>query len=154
MMMNEFLGILNDTVYNGGSLLKIEYLYFDEEDLKPMSVLLSFKYRLVVVRAISDDDTVEITTQLPDIDNTCNVIVDVSRKKPWSHIVNHELQWAWSLTNQQEYLDGIQFCFKAEESDKPNESIIIQMQAIASSLDTYYLIKETISHISESQKVL
>jgi hypothetical protein len=141
-MIDEIQDILCKAVYEGGVLLKVEYLFDDYLEF-PVSIIFSLEHLLLVIKAVSDDDTVEITNQMPRIDNACK-IVDVSSKKPWDKLIQHKLQWVWGLTNQQGYFDGFQLDFNRgnNESNDPN---IIQLLVIASSLKTYYLYEEKIS---------
>ncbi|MEE3716055.1 DUF6334 family protein [Tumidithrix elongata RA019] len=143
-MINDPLKVIYDFVHESGLLTKVEYLFNDYFDFAPVSLILHAEHRLLVVNAVAEDDTVELTTFLPVVESGYT-LMDVSSQKPWQKLLHHRLQWAWLLTNQQGYFDGIQFAYMDEPNDEPNIPTIIQLQVLASSFHIFHLVREHVS---------
>src|SRR5882724_3402543 len=100
---------------DGGSLSGVEYTLFDGDPRFITAVGLQFESESAVFRAVADDDTLAVTLGRldPDMDET---LIDASNSAPWSACMGWGVCWAWQLTNQQGYSDGVRF-----EFSKPGE---------------------------------
>jgi hypothetical protein len=99
----------------GGRLVSVVYAIFEGDSLKgdlPFVVAMGFQFEsiAVVFRARPDDDTIAAITgpleRLPD-----EVMADFSNAAPWSDCLGCHVGWAWQLTNQQGYGDGVRIEF-------------------------------------------
>lgn len=91
---------------------------------------LLFEGGAVCVTVDPDWDTVRIgETSIP-----YTHVVRLTDISPWNRLIGCKMQWAWTLTNQREFTDGVQFEFAG-----PTRSWAIQLIAEASMLTSYSL---------------
>lgn len=98
---------------------------------KPWLVeLLLYFERTAVTLAVTEEDEIDTVSRIladdPEIYE-----VDLSGVIPWRGAIGHPLMWAWEMTNQQGYLDGIQLEFAA---DVASESVTVQLLALGAQL--------------------
>ena len=114
-----------------GRLVKVRYGVHpeDPDDLDVPSMVwvvrLSFEFGDWSLVAVPDDDTVLITSRRVTDDV---VFADAPENSPWQSGIGRYARWIWAMTNQQGYLDGIQF----ELTDPGRGMCQIQMIVIAS----------------------
>jgi len=126
-MTNEVRALIENRV----PLRKVHY-----EDLGPRlvsRVFLTFAESRYLSFAV-DDDTDEV---IVSCDSPSRSAEDVSTTSPWAGVVNKPLYAAWSLKNNNDYLDAFQldFCSTAAE-----ESRIVQLCGMASTLRIFVLV--------------
>ena len=116
-----------------GYLSKVKYIYDRDIDNSPIAFLMYFDNLVAMVKAIEEDDTVELKSIDIELVNKLNT-VDVSDNILWKDAIGSQLHWVWSLTNNQGYTDGIQFEWTNHYIKK---TIIVQAIAIASCFRFY-----------------
>jgi hypothetical protein len=98
-------------IYNeGGPLVGVAYVLFDGNAHFITKIGLRFGSISAVFRAVQADDTLAVSLGplVPDRDETS---VDVGHSDPWSSCLGSAIRWAWQLTNQQGYQDGVRLEF-------------------------------------------
>jgi hypothetical protein len=72
-------------------------------------IALNFGSTTLLIEAISDDDTVAISTghRPAFVDDE----IDVSDKGPWRELIGQSFCWGWVTINQQGYIDGALLSF-------------------------------------------
>jgi hypothetical protein len=117
-------------IYDGaGPLLGVTYTLFGGEPGFAMSVALRFESLTALFQAMPDDDTLAVNIGTPTAAD--EVAADVSTESPWAGCLGYGVSWAWALTNQQGYADGVRF-----EFGRPNEaaSVIVELVVVASAI--------------------
>ena len=114
---------------HGGPLLGVR-----EAPLVPGSRLISaleLRFNEVTVTlSAADDDEISVTpAPLPQPTPT-----HPSTPSVWSRCIGKRLCWAWLLTNQQGYSDGVRLEFG--DPDSP-ESVVVELVVAASSLHPF-----------------
>ena len=115
--------LLVEVSSEAGALVFVEPVYSAFEN--PDAVHLNFERASYTVGQNPDDDTITLLRRkLPSIHPASEV-------EPFSRAIGKRVLWAWILTNQQGYTDGLQFEFwkSAEE-----EQVVVQFIAEASQL--------------------
>jgi Family of unknown function (DUF6334) len=116
-----------------GYLSKVSYIFNKYLVYDPIAILMYFDEVIIMVKVVEEDDSVELMSL--DLDQASEFkSIDVSNDIRWKDVINVNLRWVWSLTNQQGYTDGIQFEWADPSS---NQSTIIQAIAIASCFRFY-----------------
>lgn len=71
-----------------------------------------FAFANLSARLLADGefDTIRLVIAPGDVP-TDSAALDVSANAPWTRAIGLELVWAWALTNQQGYTDGLRFQF-------------------------------------------
>ncbi|MDY6937369.1 MAG: DUF6334 family protein [Cyanobacteriota bacterium] len=142
--MAEYLHLLSEIVYESGLLRQVDSLYFDEDMDSCTSIVLTFQHRIFTITAIASDDTIELYSGNSYLANG-DRLISKTEKEPWCQAIGKRIIWAWSLTNQQGYEDSLQFHFSKIDRDSSSidseEDILIQLIVVASSLETYWLLK-------------
>ena len=121
---------------DGGSLIGVECTLFEGDPRFVTAVVLRFESVSAVFRAIADDDTLAVSLgQLaPDMDET---LIDAATCAPWSECMGLGVRWAWQLTNQQGYSDGVRL-----EFGKPGEESrsVVELIAVASAIQMFVVV--------------
>ena len=99
-------------------------------DLPNEHVALSLKFdgKIVFIEAL-DDDTLNISSKLCSDEY---IELEYGNNTPFKQAIGQPLRWAWEMTNNNGYLDGVQMEFAESVSSDAN---IIQIQIIASRID-------------------
>ncbi len=126
---------LIQTMANDSGLLR-EVEYFYDEDLPSdiSAIKLIFQHHTYVVVVVKDDDSLELVED-PTAENWANPGLQsftVSHQLPWRMAKGRMVRWAWTLVNQQGYLDGLQFEFANHLSQSP---LVVQLTAMASRIE-------------------
>jgi hypothetical protein len=74
------------------------------------AVELRFESLTAVLRAVQDDDTLAVSLGMlaPEPGET---LIDAADSGPWPTCMGLGIRWAWCLTNQQGYSDGVRLEF-------------------------------------------
>jgi hypothetical protein len=116
-----------------GTISKVGYTFNEYLRHSPTAILMYFSKIVIIVKVVEEDDSVELISIDLDLANEIDSI-DVSSDPLWKDIIGVNLRWAWFLTNQQGYTDGIQFEWGDPSSEK---SILVQAIAAASCFRLY-----------------
>src|SRR5689334_22529702 len=128
-MLNELAAIHG----KGGSLLGVKYCLFERDPSFVTAVGLQFEKLSAVFRAVADNDTVAVNIG-PLQDENGETLIDAGSSEPWSTCIGRNLRWAWQLTNQQGYVDGVRLEFRgAGESSNP----VVELIVIASAMKMF-----------------
>lgn len=122
------LNVLRQACYDGGTLRHVREASLDPGSPRIAAIELQFDALTITIAAVSDDDTVQI---LPGPIQTASC---PGSGPLWPLCVGKSLQWAWLMTNQQGYTDGVRLEFG--ESDNP-ESVLVDLVVAASGLDSF-----------------
>jgi hypothetical protein len=87
--------------------------------------IFEFDSGMLVVSAVPDDDTIRLHGSDSGFVNR----VDLTRDQSWARLVGCEVDWIWTLQNQQGYIDGVQM-----EFSRPGEGWGLQLMCEASRL--------------------
>jgi len=115
--------MLNDTTTIVNSLTPLNAVHVAHPLDAPHSIVaieLQFGSAVLTMRAEPTNDTISVSLvaiqRRPDIS-----VVDSSRFVPWSDVIGHRLNWAWKLTNQLGYTDGVRLQFLASDADSDHK---------------------------------
>ena len=106
-------------------LMSVEGYYFEGTLLR--AICLVFENRSLFFFA-QDDDSLGVSTSKDAIPDDDLQVHDITASAHWSLAVGRTMTWVWRLTNQQGYLDGIQFEFS---KDSYNKSWQVQILIVA-----------------------
>lgn len=126
-MLESLAKICNDY----GQLIGVKYELFEGVPNQISAILMQFEAATVTFRAVSDDDTLEISLS-PFVPEQEGILADMSILTPWEYLIGSGVFWAWQLTNQQGYVDGIRL-----EFGKPNSNTIIEFIVVASTIKVF-----------------
>jgi hypothetical protein len=127
------LDTLAKMVYESGPLVSVAYLRFDDDPNFVTAVGLRFESMSSAFRAVEDDDTLAVS--LGNLSSTeTEELIDSTHSDPWSACLGLGLRWAWRLTNQQGYSDGVRLEFG--DPDKPS-SLMVEMTVAASAIQIF-----------------
>jgi hypothetical protein len=116
-----------------GAFLGAEYTLFDGDQRFVTAVGLRFATICAVFRAMPDDDSLAVTVGRlePEPHET---LIDATHFAPWAACVDYGICWAWRLTNQQGYSDGVRL-----EFSKPGEKsrAVIELVVAASAIEIF-----------------
>jgi hypothetical protein len=126
--LNRVLELLNEVVCNGGSLRNVREILFDSDSQAIMGVELQFDALTIALSAVADDDTVAVVA------GTLDGLSRQPTSSLWTPCIGKPLRWAWLLTNQLGYVDGIRLEFSYP--DDP-QSVIVELVTVASIFRVY-----------------
>jgi hypothetical protein len=118
------------TIVDDGSLLAVAEMYLDD-DLggQCVGIRLAFADREIFIHAEGADDTICVSSGLP-----ATLLDESIRRTPmpaeWASALGRPILWAWTMTNTQGRVDGVQIEFGT--IDHP--SITLQLVVRASTL--------------------
>jgi hypothetical protein len=115
--------------YEGGNLEGVICTFFEENPRFLTSITLKFEHLTARFEAQPNDDTLElfIDPVLAVSNDQQGVFVEPS---PWDSCVGLGLAWAWWLTNQQGYRDGVRLEFIAQDKGPK----IVELLVVASGI--------------------
>ena len=121
---------LHQAVHHAGRLVNVRGALLSKEVTRISAVELVFESLTITFSVDSEFDTI-IASSLP---LSSEELICPAVQPFWEHCLGKRLQWAWRLTNQQGYEDGIRFGFQnTDESDYA----YIELIAAASSFDFF-----------------
>lgn len=118
---------------DAGRLVGVSQTLLEGDPRFVTAVGLRFESLSAIFRAVPDDDTLAVSLGpiVPDPDET---LVDSGSSAPWSDYVGFSVCWAWRLTNQQGYSDGVRLEFS--ESGKESRGIV-ELVVAASAIQVF-----------------
>jgi hypothetical protein len=117
----------------GGPLFSVEYSLFEGDARFVTAVGLGFGSVSVVFRAVQDDDTLAVSLGSLVL-APHETLVEASSSIPWSACMGVGILWAWRLTNQQSYPDGV----RLEFADPGKASIaVVELIVVASAIQIF-----------------
>lgn len=126
----DYLEVLNHIWKEGGCLLRADAIVDKDMPTDPVAIVLSFQHGAITVRAVPEDDTVSVE-QGRHVIGGDECAIDLQDTAPWRRAIGKSVLFAWLMTNQQLYVDGVQFEFANTVQDT---SATIQLVTVASSL--------------------
>ena len=132
--------LIESLIETGEKLIKVEHLCHEQDPMFVGKIVLYFQYSICVLVANEQDDSLEIQDNLSESFPEELASINYSHKKPWVQAIGGEIRWVWLMTNQQGYIDGMQFEFiNAVIGEDP---VIIQLMVAASSIEVRTVICE------------
>jgi len=121
---------------DGGPLISVAYTLFEGDPRFITAVGLRFESASAIFRAVPEDDTLAatlgpLTTELGE------TLVEAGGSAPWSACIGLNICWAWRLTNQQGYTDGVRLEFS--ESGGAS-SAMVELVVSASAIQTFKVV--------------
>lgn len=117
---------------SGRALFSVRYLLFEGDPEFITAVELSFESIKAVFRAEPDFDT--LAANIGSLETAPDeTIFDASHLQPWHRFMGLQFSFAWQMTNQQGYTDGVRFDFDGQ-TGQPS---IIEMVVYASAIRIY-----------------
>lgn len=113
---------------DGGRLVGVSYTLFEGDPLFITTVELRFESLTAVLRAVPDDDTLAVSLGML-APRPGEALIDASDYGPWPACIGLSICWAWCLTNQQGYSDGV----RLEFSERGGVSIAVVELVVAAS---------------------
>jgi len=112
-------------------LMNVEGQFFVYDEMSMMvAVKLTFEIAVVLLSAMNDDTmNVEFGGVFTNLDQ--HEVRPLTSLSPWKNAMSRPLAWAWRMTNQQGYFDGLQLDF-AESTEV--EASRIQLLVVASEI--------------------
>jgi hypothetical protein len=92
------------------------------------AVELQFQELAITLSAVADDDTISISQA------SLAQPTPVGYSAHWDQCLGHPLRWAWLMTNQQGYTDGIRLEFGGPDCP---QSVVLELVVAASSFSTF-----------------
>src|SRR5438067_2203994 len=96
---------------DGGRLVGVEYALHEGDARFVTAIALRFESLTAVFRAVPDDDTLALSIGGPLAASPDEAVTDATGTPPWADYAGLGLAWAWRLTNQQGYTDGVRLEF-------------------------------------------
>ena len=127
--------VLQMVVNEAGHLLHAHETRFDSSNGFVTMVTLTFQHLTVNIRADPDNDTISINLGAPLISED-GVTASADASSPWIPAYGSQCVWAWTLTNQQGYSDGLRFEFISDAGKRVVEMIVAASQIQYYALET------------------
>jgi len=122
------LEILAEIFDNGGKFVGVTYALFEGDPRFITAVGLQFESLSATFRAVPDDDT--IATSLASLSpEPQEILFTATTSELWQKCIGARICWAWQLTNQQGYSDGVRLMF----SKRGGESVATVELVVAAS---------------------
>lgn len=118
---------------HGGLLVGVSGTLFDGERPFITAVALRFEHLTAVFRADPDDDTLAASVD-PVAAGPGEVVTDLCGVAPWPGCLGLGVCWAWRLTNQHGYTDGVRLEFS--EPGGPSRAVV-ELVAVASGIRVF-----------------
>jgi hypothetical protein len=122
------LNLLRQACSNGGRLRCVRENLLTPNSPLTTAIELQFDTLTITISAVMEDDTISIIPT--SIENGSYA----TSGPPWSLSIGKPLQWAWLMTNQQGYTDGLRLEFKDPDD---SASVVVELIVAASSLHAY-----------------
>lgn len=127
-------------IYDGsGPLVGVSYTLFEGDPQFITAVELRFESLTAVLRAVSDDTlAVSLSTLVPQLGET---LIETADSAPWPACIGLGIRWAWRLTNQQGYSDGVRL-----EFGEPSRvsSAVVELVVVASAIHVFVAVPSTV----------
>ena len=110
----DLLDILRKLTYEAGVLVSADEHIFEKDSPDfIVGLALHFEQLSFYFAAQPDDDTIGVSLVAPLPATDCFVL-SASYRAPWAAVNGQGCRWAWLLTNQQGYTDGVRLEFATE----------------------------------------
>jgi hypothetical protein len=118
---------------DSGRLVSVSQTLFEGDPRFVTAVGFRFESLSAIFRAVPDDDTLAVSlgSLVPEPTET---LIDASQSAPWSACIGFSICWAWRLTNQQGYSDGVRFEFSELGKESP---AVIELIVAASAIQAF-----------------
>ena len=127
------LDILAKIFDEGGCLKNVVCTLHGGDETFITAVGLTFESLSVVFRAMPDDDTLGLTLGRLESEPH-ETLVDVGTFDLWAQCLGLKIHWAWQMTNQQGYSDGV----RLEFGEPGGKSVaVVEMVVLASAIYTF-----------------
>jgi hypothetical protein len=127
------LDLLAKIYDEAGSLVGARYALFNGDPGFITAVELRFEKMSSVFRANPDDDTLEVRIGSLSLDDS-ETALDVTDLDLWAQYCGQNLSWAWQLTNQQGYSDGVRLEFNTSAKQT---AAIVELVVVASAIQLF-----------------
>ncbi|MGA2064899.1 MAG: DUF6334 family protein [Thermoguttaceae bacterium] len=119
---------------DGGPLRALRYVLFDGSPTFVVGVILEFDTLTATILAEPnyDEILVRLTPYEPGPDER---VVTGGSKSPWHGAFGLGVRWAWQMTNQQGYTDGLRFEFG--DPDDSERSRTVELLVVASQIKLF-----------------
>lgn len=118
---------------DGGPLVGVSYTLFEGDPKFITAVELRFESLTAVLRAVPDDDTLAVSLSMP-APRPGETLIDATDSGPWPACIGLSVCWAWCLTNQQGYSDGVRLEF-SERGGAP--VAVVELVVVASAIHMF-----------------
>jgi hypothetical protein len=134
-MVDELWRIVDE----GGTLTGVDHALFEGDSQFVTAVVLRFERLTAVFRAVSEDDTLAVTIGAHQSEES-ESITGVERSCSWASCLGQSLCWAWRLTNQQGYDDGVRLEF-GTPGQHHLERTTVELIVAASSIELFHVVE-------------
>ena len=112
-------------------LVGVAYALLESNPQFITAVELRFDATSAVFRAVADDDTLLPSFGDPLAPEPNETVIDVGNSAPWLACAGLGVCWAWRLTNQQGYSDGVRLEFSEPgEESRATVELVVSASAI------------------------
>jgi hypothetical protein len=118
---------------DGGPLVGVSYTLFEGDPRFITAVELRFKSLIAALRAVPDDDTLAVSLGRP-APRPGETLIDATDSGPWPACIGLGICWAWRLTNQQGYSDGVRLEFGGPGGAS---SAVVELVVVASAIHVF-----------------
>jgi len=126
--------LMKSMVDESGQLMAVECFYYIDLPTEIGFIKLAFEQNNYFVVA-TEEDSLEVTDNVASLFEADEFKrVDLSHRSPWQSAIGKPVRWIWTMVNQQGYLDGLQFEFANDITQKP---VVLQLIAMASGINIY-----------------
>ena len=115
-----------------GPLTGADHALFEGDRRFITTVVLRFESLTAVIRAVSEDDTLTVALG-PFRPEPQETTVAASAALVWAKCLHRPVFWAWQLTNQQGYADGVRL-----EFGTPEQPVTVELIVVASSIKLFH----------------
>lgn len=115
---------------DAGALRAVHYVLFDDSPSLLVGVIFDFETLNATMLAESTYDEILIRLAPYDLESD-EKLLTVSGRSPWNELCGLRIRWAWEMTNQQGYNDGLRFEFGDPETGEKGETVEMLVAASA-----------------------
>lgn len=132
------LDVLGRVFDDGGCLMSVSATLFEGDRSFITAFALRFEHLTVVFRVVPNDDTLAVAIGSLVVEPS-EIVEEVEGSRPWSECIGLSVSWAWRLTNQQGYSDGVRL-----EFGKPGEqsSVVLELVVAASTIQFFLVLPQ------------
>jgi hypothetical protein len=116
--------ILQQVCYDSGRLIHARHALYPGDPHWVTAVELTFESSVVSFHAVAADDTLAVALG-PLVTERDETIVPANESAPWTMCLGRSVIWAWVLTNQQGYTDGVRLEFRSQEPVGPVVELVV-----------------------------
>ena len=128
--------VLQKVVNDAGRLQHADETRFEAGKDFLTGITLAFEHLTIRIRVVPEDDTISIDIGVLSSPQD-GVTTSADARSPWLPAYGTHCIWAWTLTNQQGYLDGLRLEFLSG-----TRSRVVEMVVAASQIQYYVVDRE------------